>query len=240
MPEPLAQQDPNLQAAVARFRRLSWTWGVLCALVGGLSLAVGGAAHAGVGLGWIVLAAFLVTQSQPLLLACVAVALGFSLIFLIPGVDRVFGPDALSGLLGGGVPGILGMGLVRIVLMVTAWSLNSSSIVCCMEPPGSPGSIRSCRLFPKLVPNRSDPAAWAARLSGFLALVLGAASVPLRDQPAFPSVLGLTFSLSVFGAGLGLGAAFSPTRRRGSALTGVGLSMAALVLTLLVGRAFLG
>ena len=239
MPEPLAQQDPNLQAAVARFRRLSWTWGALCAMVGGLSLAVGGATHAGVGLGWIALAALLVAQSQPLLLACLAVALGFSLIFLIPGVDRVFGPDALSGLLGGGVPGILGMGLVRIVLMVTAWSqflfyrlLYGTTRISGFDP--------KLPAIPELVPDRSDPAAWGARLSGFLALLLGAASVPLRDQPAFPSVLGLTYSLSVFGAGLGLGAAFSPTRRRGSALTGVGLSMAALVLTLLVGRAFLG
>ena len=239
MPGPLARQDPNLQAAVARFRRLSWIWGALCAMVGGLSLAVGGAAHAGVGLGWIALAALFVTQSQPLLLACVAVAMGFSLIFLVPGVERVLGPDALSGLLGGGLPGILGMGLVRIVLMVTAWSqllfyrlLYGTARIAGFDPK-LPG-------IPELVPNRSDGAAWGARLSGFLAFFLGVASVPLRDQPAFPSVLGLTYSLSVFGAGLGLGAAFSPTRHRGAALTGVTLGMAALVLTLLVGRAFLG
>jgi hypothetical protein len=239
VPPTVAQDHPNLQEAVGRFHRLSWVWGLLCAGVGGLSLAVGGAAHFGVTLGWAALAALLVTQMQPLLLACVAVALGFSLIFLVPGVDRVLGPDALAGLLGGGLPGILGMGLVRILLMVTAWNqllfyrlLYGSERLGPLDP--------TLPAIPEMISNGSDRAAWAARLSGLLALLLGFASVPLRGLAVLPQVLGLCYSLGVLGAGLGLGAAFSPTHHRGVALTGVGLSSLAIVLTLLIGRAFLG
>lgn len=239
MPSLLARDDPKLQEAVARLRRLSWMWALLCAGVGGLSLAVGGAAHAGVALSWIALAALLVTLLQPLLLASVAVSLGFSLVLLVPGVEGTLGPDPLAGLLGGGLPGTLGMGLVRILLMVTAWTqllfyrlLYGTEGIAAFDP--------KLPAIPELVSNGSDRAAWASRLGGFMALVVTLASVPLRDGPYLAYGLGLAYSLSVLGVGLGLGAAFSPTHRRGTAMVGVALSMVALVAALLIGRAFLG
>ncbi len=239
MPSPLTRDDPKLQAAVARWRRLSWLWALLCAGVGGLSLAVGGPAHAGLALSWIALAALLVTLVQPLLLASVAVSLGFSLVLLVPGVEPALGPDPLAGLFGGGLPGTLGIGVVRVLLMVTAWTqllfyrlLYGTEDIASFDP--------KLPAIPELVPNGSDPAAWASRLGGFLAVVVSLGSIPLRDGGYLPHALGLAYSLSVLSAGLGLGAAFSPTHRRGTALTGVILSMVALVATLLIGRAFLG
>lgn len=238
MSSPLARDDPKLQEAVARLRRLCWVWALMCAGVGGLSLAVGGAEHAGVALGWIALATMLVTLIQPLLLASVAVSLGFSLVLLVPGVETTLGPDPLAGLLGGGVPGMLGMGMVRIVLMVTAWSqllfyrlLYGTARVTGLDPHWP--------AIPELIPNLSDRAAWAARLIGFAALVLSLACIPLRAGPNLPYLLGLAYSLSVLSTGLGLGAAFSPTNRRGTALAGVILGMVALFVALLIGRAFL-
>ena len=189
-------------------------------------------------LSWIALAALLVTLLQPLLLASVAVSLGFSLVLLVPGVEGTLGPDPLAGLLGGGLPGTLGMGLVRVLLMVTAWSqllfyrlLYGTERIAGFDP--------KLAAIPELVPNGSDRAAWASRLGGFGALVVSLASIPLRNGPLLPYAIGLAYSLSVLGAGLGLGAAFSPTRRRGTALAGVALSMVALVGALLIGRAFL-
>ena len=239
MPVPLSTDHPNLQAASARLRRLQWVWGLLAAGLGGLGLATGGLERAGVTLGWIVLAALLVTQAQPIWLACVAVAFGFSLIFLIPGVDLVLGPDPLLALFGGGVVGILGMGLVRIVLMATAWNqlffyrLLYGTAAMAGNDPDFP-------ILPEVIVNISDRAAWAGRLTGFLGLLLVFVAVPLRQHPLLVHVISLAYSFSVFAVGLGLGAAFSPTHRRSVALAGVALGMTTLVLALLVGRAFLG
>jgi hypothetical protein len=234
---PLSADHPNLQAAAARLRRLQWVWGLLAAALGGITLAVGGLPSAAIAVGWIVLAALLVTRPQPLLLACVAVAFGFSLIFLIPGVGLVLGPDALATLLGGGLAGFIGMALVRLVLMATAWNqlffyrlLYGTSTILSQGLPA----------LPEVIANISDRAAWAARLSGLIGLVLTFSAVPLRQSPVLVHALGAAYSLSVFAVGLGLGAAFSPTNRRNMALTGVALGMTTLVLALLVGRAFVG
>jgi hypothetical protein len=236
---PLSKDHPNLVAAAARLRRLQWIWGLLAAGLGGIGLAIGGLDHAGVAVGWITLAALLVSRPQPLLLACVAVALGFSLIFLIPGVDRVLGPDPLAALLGGGLAGLIGMALVRIVLMATAWNqLFFYRLLYGTEAMTSAGS--ELPAVPEVIVNISDRAAWAGRLAGFVGLLLTFAAVPLRGGPWQVHAISLAYSMSVFAVGLGLGAAFSPTRRRGTALAGVSLGMTTLVLDLLVGRAFLG
>jgi hypothetical protein len=218
---------------------LQWIWGLLAAGLGGIGLAIGGLDHAGVAVGWITLATLLVSRAQPLLLACVAVALGFSLIFLIPGVDRVLGPDPLAALLGGGLAGLIGMALVRIVLMATAWNqLFFYRLLYGTEAMTRTGS--ELPAVPEVIVNMSDRAAWAGRLAGFVGLLFTFAAVPLRGGPWQVHAISLAYSLSVFAVGLGLGAAFSPTRRRGMALAGVSLGMTTLILDLLVGRAFLG
>ncbi|HET7011880.1 MAG TPA: hypothetical protein VFI11_13970 [Anaerolineales bacterium] len=236
---PVSQDHPNLLAAAARLRRLQWVWGLLAASLGGLALAGGGLARFGVALGWIILAALLVSRPQPLLLACVAVAFGFSLIFLIPGVDLVLGPDPLLDLLGGGLVGLIGMALVRVVLMATAWN-QLFFYRLLYGTAGMSGLSPDLPVLPEVIANLSDRAAWVARLSGFVGLLLTLAAVPLRQSPALGQVLSVAYSLSVFAVGLGLGAAFSPTQRRSVALAGVALGMTTLVLSLLVGRAFIG
>jgi hypothetical protein len=75
---------------------------------------------------------------------------------------------------------------------------------------------------------------------GVIGLILTFSAVPLREGPIAGHALATAYTLSVFAVGLGLGAAFSPTSRRSTALVGVALGMTTLVLALLVGRAFLG
>jgi hypothetical protein len=79
-------------------------------------------------------------------------------------------------------------------------------------------------------------AVWA-RLLGFLGLMAAVLAIPVSDSRLRANLLGAAYSGAVFAVGLGLGAAFVPTIRRGMALTGVVLGSLALLAALLVGRA---
>lgn len=227
---------PNLLLAIGRLRRMQWVWAVLFAGLGGLALASTGLDQPFLPLTWIAIAAILVAAPQPIYLSLVAVAWGFSLIFLIPGISQTIGADPITRLLGGGPVEVVALAVVRLVLLVTAWNqfifyrlLYGTQGAAGLEPSLAP--------IPSVIPNPSDRVAVWARLVGFLGLMAAVAAIPLSSATLRVNLLGAAYGGAVFAVGLGLGAAFVPTDRRGMALTGAVLGCLALLAALLVGRA---
>jgi hypothetical protein len=227
---------PNLLLAVGRLRRTQWVWAVLFAGLGGLALASTGIQQPFLPMTWITIAAILVSGAQPVYLSLVAVAWGFSLIFLIPGISQTIGADPITRLLGGGPVEVMALAVVRLVLLVTAWNqflfyrlLYGTQQAAGLDPELPP--------IPSVLANPSDRVAVWARLLGFLGLMAAVLAIPLSAPMARANLLGAAYSGAVFAVGFGLGAAFVPTHRRGMALTGVGLGCLSLLAALLVGRA---
>jgi hypothetical protein len=226
---------PSLLLAVGRLRRTQWVWAVLFAGLGGLALVANGFAEAFLPLTWIAIAALLALQPQPILLSLVAVAWGFSLVFLIPGVAQTIGTDPITRLLAGGAVEIAALAIVRIVLLVTAWN-QFLFYRLLYGTQGAHGLDPALAPIPAVLANPSDRGAVWSRLFGFLGVAAALLSIPLSATPR-TTLLGAAYAGSVFAVGLGLGAAFVPTSRRAMALTGVFLGCAALLTALLVGRA---
>lgn len=235
-PSPAAVDHPNLLLAVGRLRRLQWLWAVLFAGLGGLALASTGLRQPFLPLTWITIAALLATKPQPIYLSLVAVAWGFSMIFLVPGVAQTLGTDPVTRLFSGGAIEILALTLVRLLLLVTAWN-QFLFYRMLYGTEGAAGLNPSLAPIPPVLPNPSDRVAVWARLLGFLGLMAAVVSIPLSSSTLRANLLGAAYAGAVLAVGLGLGSAFVPTRRRGMALTGVGLGCAALLASLLVGRA---
>ncbi len=235
-PSAIVADHPNLLLAVGRLRRLQWLWAVLFAALGGLALASAGLERPLVPLTWIAIAALLVRRPEPLLLALVASAWGLSMVFLVPGVRLVLGGDPISRLFSTGAIELIAMAVVRILLLVTAWN-QFLFYRLLYGTQGAAGLDPSLAPIPAVLPNPSDRTAISARMIGFLALMASLASVPLAGATAGLSFLSLAYGGSVLAVGLGLGSAFVPTHRRTMALWGVGLGCAALLATLLIGRA---
>jgi len=228
--------NPNLLLAVGRLRRMQWVWAVLFAGLGGLALASTGIGQPFLPMTWITIAALLVAGPQPITLSLAAVAWGFSLIFLVPGIPRTLGADPITLLLGGGPVEVIALAVVRLVLLITAWNqfllyrpLYGTRQAAGLDPDLPP--------IPSVVANPSDRVAVWARWLGFLGLMAAVIAVPLSGAIVRANLLAAAYSGAVFAVGLGLGAAFVPTYRRGMALTGVGLGCLSLLAALLVGRA---
>jgi hypothetical protein len=226
---------PNLILAVGRLRRLQWIWALLFAGLGGLALASTRFTEPFLPLTWITIAALLVPTPQPIFLSLVAVAWGFSLIFLVPGIAQTLGTDPITRLLGSGAVEIAASAIVRLILLVTAWN-QFLFYRLLYGTQGAAGLDPSLAPIPSVIPNPSDRVAVWARLLGFLGLMAAVLSVPLSSASLRLAVLGAAYSGAVFAVGLGLGAAFVPTTRRSMALTGVALGCASLLAALLVGR----
>jgi hypothetical protein len=227
---------PNLLLAVGRLRRTHWVWAVLFAGLGGLALGSSGIEQPFLPMTWITIAAIQVAGPQPIHLALVAVAWGFSLVFLVPGIPQSLGADPITRLLGGGPVETMALAVVRMLLLVMAWNqflfyrlLYGTQHAAGLDPALPP--------IPAVVDNASDRVAVWARLLGFLGLMAAIAAIPLSGATVRANLLGAAYSGSVFAVGLGLGAAFVPTHRRGMALTGVALGCLSLLAALLVGRA---
>jgi hypothetical protein len=233
--EPIPFNHPNLVEAAIRLRRILQVWAVIFLGYGALSLAVLPPKDFMAAAPWLASAVLLAFSRQPALLALAAVLWGVSIIVFIPGVDRLLGADALAGLLGGGTVELVALILARVLLGVTAWNqflfyrmLYGTARASGLDP--------SQPLIPEVIPNKTNRLAWASRLVGSLSLACILIGVPLSDDMQTTIILQTGYSLSVVATGFGLGAAFSPTDRRGAALMGVGLGLIAFIMTLTAGR----
>jgi hypothetical protein len=230
---PLSPADPNLRQAAVRMRRTLWIWAALAAGMGVLSASPAGGGALIPALGWLGAAALMVLLPQPALLALNAALWALSLLAWIPGVGAALGREALTVLLQPGSFEALGLAVVRLLLAATSW--NQFLFYRMLYGTGrAAGLDAKLPPIPEVIRNLSDPIALAARALSAAAMAAALASwavaLPLRPSGVQAGVL-----LASFALGLGLGAAFSPTRRRGAALIGVGGAVVAMVLALAAG-----
>jgi hypothetical protein len=187
---------------------------------------------------WIIIAALLVTGPQPIFLALVAVAWGFSMIFIIPGVSLSLGSDPIMRFFSGSTVEIVVLTLVRLVLLVTAWN-QFLFFRMLYGTEGASGIDPALPPIPPVIPNPAVRVAVWARLLGFLGLMTALLSVGLATSGLRSSLLAASYGGAVLAVGLGLGSAFVPNPRRAMSLWGVGLGCLALLAALLVGRALI-
>jgi hypothetical protein len=184
---------------------------------------------------WLTSGALLAFGSQPAALALVAAQFALSLILLLPGAAAAFGPDPVAAVFGAtGVEAAL-IGLIRAALGVTAWSQFHFYRIL-YGTASSSGLDPRLPAIPEVVPNRSDSFAAASRALGALALLVALAAFGLAGNALGLYALGAGHAVSVLAIGLGLGAAFSPTTKRPSALTGIALGGLAFLAAVVAGR----
>ncbi|MEX0787349.1 MAG: hypothetical protein WD040_00980 [Anaerolineales bacterium] len=235
MPKPLSLESPNLKEALTRLTRTLRVWAVLQGTTGLLTLYTNSNDHPFEAVPWLVAAALTVTGRQPAYLALVAFQWGISLASFLPGVRTVFGADPLVAPPDVGPVGIAGLALVRVLFLVTAW--NQFMLYRLLYgTENASGLDPKMASIPEIVPNHTDTIALIARALGGIGLIATAAAVFLSGTGISGLTLGLARASAILAIGLGLGAAFSPTRRRGTALTGIGTGAAGFLLSLALGR----
>jgi hypothetical protein len=238
MPEPSPPLASNLQLAAGRLRRTQWVWAALlgaAALLQWLSLRGGTSTAGALDVAALAVAAGLLALSvQPAYLALVAVLWGSSLIRLVPGVAQAFGPDILVGVLGNSWLEIAAAALVRIVLMVTAW--NQFMLYRLLYGTAEfTGGEQGAAPIPEVIPNRTDRLAGIALLVASFGLLGCLISIPLGNPLWQVLAAHAALVLGTYAIGLGLGAAFSPTRRRAAALWATALGALAILAALTLG-----
>jgi hypothetical protein len=231
----LSADDPNLELAANRLVRTLRIWSLLFAAMGLLLLGTLRDSYPTASIIWFASAALLLLSRQPILLAYVAIQWGISLTTLIPGIALITGPDPLSYLFDSGFLETLVLVGVRFVMMVTAINqflfyrmLYGTETIRELHPDLDP--------IPEVIPNHTGAYALAARLSSFLGLFFTLLSIPLGHTGANPDLLNLALGFGTIGMGIGLGVAFSPTHRRGTALSAVVLGAASFLLAILIAR----
>jgi hypothetical protein len=235
VPKALPPDDPNLLIAANRLRSILRAWAVFFAIIGVVTLSVSFKSHPTASLPWLITAYLLVRGDQPSFLALAAVQWGLSLIILIPGTNEVFGFDLISFFMEGGSIEKIASTVVRLVLMVTLW--NQFLFYRLLYGTADMGGLsESLAPLPEIIRNRSDSLAWIARFLGLLGILVSLAAIPLQRIVWAGHTLGISFTIALFAIGLGIGAAFSPTKRRTAALTGLGLGGLAFLGTLIIAR----
>jgi hypothetical protein len=235
VPEPLSADNPNLQLAKRRHRRIQWLWAALFAGMAVLAYSTVGSANPWSILPWAAAAIMLAVWDQPALQALVAVLLVLSLVGLFPGLARIFGGDPVAEVFPSGAVEIVGQAVVRLILAITAW--NQFMLYRMLY-----GTARGLGLaddqppIPEVIHNDTNRMALVAAVLSGLALIAGLtatlpAAVVLRQNAAQ-----IGFAVSLLAIGIGLGSAFSPTDRRGVALIGTGAGMVAFLIALAAGR----
>ncbi len=231
----LSVDDPNLQLAAQRLQRTLRIWAFLFSGMGLLLLGTLRNVHTTASIIWFGSAILLILSNQPAYLALVAIQWGVSLTSLIPGITLITGPDPLSYLFQGGLLETLVLVGVRLVMIVTA--VNQFLFYRMLYGTGSIQELHpDLAPIPEVVPNHTGKIALAGRFMGFLGVMLTLLSIPLRTRGWDPLLLNLALSSSTVAMGFGLGAAFSPTQRRGVALIAVLLGGFAYMLAILIAR----
>jgi len=217
VPRPLSPEHPSLARAAIRLHRIQLAWAALFAGAGVLSLI----AQPGVApVLWLVGATLLVVEPQPALLGMVSVGWGLTLLGVSPELNRVIALDPVGALFSAGWVESLSLGFVRLILAIMAWNqflfyrlLYGTRMMT--------GLTENLPPIPEVIPNRTGRLtafAWAAWVAGGLALLL---SSLMEAQPMLRLIQTAALGLAAISIGLGVGVAFSPTTRRGTALAAI-------------------
>lgn len=233
MPKTLSTSNPHLKEAVKRFERTQKTTGWILIGYGVLTQWVGISAkpiHPVAGLAFIAAGFFTLVWGDPALLAWSAALFALSVVPSVNPALSVLGPDPLVQLTGLGGLELLIVVAVKALLAFNAMqSFLLNRMLYGTERASSDDPTQA--IIPPMVPNRTDRLARWARTTALLGAGLAALAVGLKWVDAGAAggqvTAELAGALAVSGAGLGLGAAFSPTDERPAALVGLGAGLLA-------------
>jgi hypothetical protein len=231
LPEPIQTDHPNLQLASKRLRRMLRFWALLFAAMGLVSWVALRASHPLTVAQWMISALLFALVTQPALLVLAAAIWGISITSLIPGAALLLGPDPLGILFASGVFETIVLIFVRIVFAVMAMNqfLFYRMLYGTERMTGLDESLPD---IPEVIPNRSNLLAQisvALALLGIMLIIIGWTLLTGSFAMRLLHAAAITASFAV---GLGLGAAFSPTDKRGAALTAVFLGAFTFLLAL--------
>ncbi len=177
----------------------------------------------------------MVHSLQPAYLAMVAALWGLSLVSLNPQLNQALALDPIALLFGAGALERLALAFVRVILLIMAW--NQFLFYRMLYGTRTAGGLDpELRPIPEVIPNRTDQLAnFAAGLSlaGIAPLLVALSPV---DAGTARLALSLCAVLAALAVGMGLGAAFSPTRRRSAALTGMALGSLEYLMLIMLAR----
>lgn len=231
----ISPDDENLVAAAKRLRRILLIWATLFAALGLLTLIGWRGSLPIAALPWLAGALALAISSQPVMLAYVAITLGISLVALIPTVNQTFAVDPVALLFAIGNIELIALAVIRLILLIMAWN-QFLFYRMLYGTENSTGLNPNWAAIPEVVPNRTDKLAVISRWIGFTAIISALLSFPLDNFALAKVPLIIAFGCAELAIGIGVGVAFSPTTRRGIALTGAGLGVIAFMMVLSISR----
>lgn len=227
MPRSVPTDHPSLIAAVRRLGQTARTWALVMAGMGALTFWGAEGSYRLAAALWLAAAALLLLDLQPAHLALAAIVWGVSLLQFLPAGARLLGPDPLISIVRPGAAETIGLALVRAVLMITAWN-QFLFYRMLYGTVGSTGLDPSLPAIPEVVVNLTHRIATASLVSGGVAGIAAvlAVGLPFSQSPPLMTLCAVLAGLAI---GLGIGAAFSPTSRRGAALAGTFLGTLAII-----------
>jgi hypothetical protein len=238
MPNPLPPDHPNLLRAAQRLRRILLAWAFLFLAMSVLTAIAQTGRSSLTSLVWLAAGLLLTLSPQPAYLGLVAVLWGFSLVGLNPLINQALALDPIGLLIAPAATEQLALAVVRVILLVMAWNqflfyrmLYGTADVAGLDPRLPP--------IPIVIARRTDALASAALWLGSASLLGFLTAFPMAEVGRAGLPLSLGAGLATLAAGLGLGAAFSPTGRRSVALSGLVLGTLSYLLILAAVRSLM-
>ena len=232
MPKTLSTQDANLVKAVERNARSLNLWGVLLIAAGAVTQFAVWDSHPVAGFPLMAIGAACLIWKDPALFAAVGTIVAFSIPASLNARVSLLGPDPLAQLTDLNAIERVAIALGKVLIALTAGN-QFLMFRLLYGTARATSDDANLPLIPAMVPNRTDRIArWARTLgiAGGIAALLGWLLLAV-DPAAFLTRVAaeLGGSLGAVAAGLGGGAAFSPTEEREAALFGVSLGLVAFV-----------
>lgn len=222
---------PNLQLARKRLLRMLRVWALLFAAMGVTAWVALHETHPLTAAGWLLAALLFALGSQPAFLVLAAVIWGISITSMIPGAAVLLGPDPLGILFAGGLLEKIVLIFIRVVFAVMAMNqfLFYRMLYGTERMSGLDESMPD---IPEVIPNRTNLLAQISSAIAIIALVVvlvGRSGIYAETERYFLHAAAIAATYSV---GFGLGCAFSPTDKRGTALFSVFIGALTFLLAL--------
>ncbi|MBL8056805.1 MAG: hypothetical protein JNK29_08910 [Anaerolineales bacterium] len=240
MPKTLSTSDPNLQEAVKRLDRTQKTTGWILIGYGVFTQLVAVSTdplHPVAGLPFLAIGFFTLIWGDPALLAASALLLALAVVPALTPAVSVLGPDPVVQL-----TEVTGIELLIVVGVKAVLAFNAMQQFLLFRwlygTERASSDEPNLAIIPPMVVNRSDRLARWSRSTGLIAAGAGLLALGFlaADPAAYAGrvVAELAGALAAVAAGLGLGAAFSPTDERPAALLGLGAGLVSYLLAAFV------